>query len=36
VKKEMRKELPTRHESNGVAYVPPKPNWGQKKAKSKK
>ncbi len=36
VKQEMRKELPTHHEPNGVTYVPPKPNWGQKKTKAKK
>lgn len=36
VKKVMRQELPTHHQPPGVTYVPPKPNWGQPKAKSKK
>lgn len=34
--KELRQQLPTHHEPNGVTYVPPKLNWDLSKPKSKK
>lgn len=36
VKQTMRQKLPTHHEPDGATYVPPNPNWGKQKSKSKK